>query len=207
MLKKLLLQRLTLLPAALLCLAVTAQAQTPSSPAKKELVARILKLQQPGIEGMARNIAEQPAAEMMDRASMALPARVAADKRDAVAREIQADAKKYVDEAVPLVTGRAVKLAPSTIGALLEEKFSEDELKQVVAIIESPAYNKFQQLGGEMQKVLVEKLVVDTRGQIEPKVKALEQSIAKRLGITAPPAGAAAPAAPAARPPARPASR
>ena len=207
MLKKPLLQRLTLLPAALLCLAVTAQAQTPSSPAKKELVARILKLQQPGIEGMARNIAEQPAAEMMDRASMALPARVAADKRDAVAREIQADAKKYVDEAVPLVTGRAVKLAPSTIGALLEEKFSEDELKQVVAIIESPAYNKFQQLGGEMQKVLVEKLVVDTRGQIEPKVKALEQSIAKRLGITAPPAGAAAPAAPAARPPARPASR
>ena len=70
--------------------------------------------------------------------------RVPPDKREAVAKEIQADAKKYADKTVPLVQARAVKLAPTTIGALLEEKFSEDELKQVVAIIESPAYVKFQ---------------------------------------------------------------
>lgn len=181
--------------------AVGAQAQ--STPAKKELVVRILKQQQPGIEAMARNLAEQPAAEMMDRAGAALPARVAADKREAVAQEIQADVKKYLDDATPLIQGRAVKLAPTTIGALLEEKFSEDELKQVLAIIESPVYNKFQQLGGDMQKVLVEKLVADTRAAIEPKVQALEQAIAKRLGITTP--AKAAPGA--ARPAARPASR
>lgn len=186
--------------------AVSAQAQAPSTaatPAKKELVARILKLQQPGIEAMARSLAEQPAAELLERAGAALPARVAADKREAVAREIQADVKKYVDEAVPLVQARAVKLAPATIGTLLEEKFSEDELRQVVAIVESPTYAKFQQLGGEMQKVLGEKLVADTRGTIEPKVKAVEQSVARRLGVTAPAQGAA----PAARPPAKAASR
>ena len=45
--------------------------------------------------------------------------------------------------------------------------------------------------------------VVDRLGQVEPKVLALEQSIAKRLGLTASPARGAAPA----RPPARPASR
>jgi hypothetical protein len=183
--------------ALVLPLAFAAHAQ--STPAKKDLVARILKHQQPGVEAMARGLAEQPAAAMLDRASTALAVRVPPEKREAVAKEIQADAKKYADETVPLVQGRAVKLAPATIGALLEEKFSEDELKQVVAIIESPAYVKFQQLGGDMQKVLVEKLLADTRPQVEAKLKVMEASIAKRLGITPPPAAAAAPAKPAAK--------
>ncbi|WP_298932317.1 hypothetical protein [uncultured Ramlibacter sp.] len=180
-----------MLPLLLLAAALSAQAQ--STPAKKELVARIIKQQQPAIESMARNLAEQPAAEIMGRAGPALTARIPADKREAVAKDIQADVKKYVDEAVPLVQGRAVKLAPTTIGAILEDKFSEDELKQVVAIIESPVYSKFQGLGGDMQKALLEKLLADTRPSIEPKVKAMEQSVAKRLGVTAP--AAAAPAA------------
>ena len=180
-----------------------AQAQSPaSSPAKKELVGRILKMQQPGIEGMARNLVEQPAMELLGNAANALPARVAKDKQDAVAKEIQGDVRKYLDEAVPLVQGRAVKLAPATVGNLLEEKFSEDELKQVVAIIESPVYVKFQRMGDDMQKVLVEKLVADTRTTIEPKVRTLEETVARRLGVTAPAKAGAAPKA-AAKPPAK----
>ena len=171
--------------ALLIALPVVA-AHAQSIPAKKALVARILKVQQPGIEGLSRSMAERPAIALMDRAGPALTERVAADKRDAVAKEIQADVKKYLDEAVPLVTSRAVKLAPTTIGPLLEEKFTEDELKQVAAFLESPAINKFQQLSGDMQKVLAEKLLADTRGVIDPKVVALEQSVSKRLGIVAP---------------------
>ena len=157
-----------------------------SSPAKKALVARILKVQQPGIEGMSRAMVERPAISLMDRAGSALTERVAADKREAVGKEIQADVKKYLDEAVPLVSSRAVKLAPTTVGTFLEEKFTEEELKQVAAFLESPAINKFQQLSGEMQKVLMEKLLADTKGVIEPKVVALEQSVSKRLGVVTP---------------------
>lgn len=181
-----------LLVLALLAPAVHAQ----STPAKKELIAKILKIQQPGIEAMARGLVEQPAAELMQRAGLALNTRVAPDKRDAVGKEIQADVKKYIDDAGPLIQARATRLAPTTIGTLLEEKFTEEELKQVVAIIESPAYNKFQQLGGDMQKVLTEKLIAETRPQIEPKVRAMEVSIAKRLGISPPEEAAAAKPAP-----------
>ena len=160
--------------------------QAQSTPAKKALVARILKVQQLGIEGMSRSMAERPAIALMDRAGPALTERVAADKREAVGKEIQADVKKYLDEAVPLVRDRAIKLAPTSIGTFLEEKFNEDELKQVAAFLESPAYNKYQQLSGDMQKVLLEKLLADTRGTIEPKVVALDQVVAKRLGIAPP---------------------
>lgn len=177
---------------ATLVLAGGAQAQT-----KKELVQKVLTLQQPGIEAIAQQLAEQPVAQMMQRAGMALQ-QMPADKREALARDIQADAKKYADDAVPLVRERAVKLAPTTIGPMLEEKFSDDELKQLIAILESPVNSKYQKLGGDFQRALTEKLIADTRDAVEPKVLAFEQSLAKRLGVapraaTAPrPAGSGA---------------
>lgn len=186
-----------------LALAGTTAVQAQSTPAKKELAGRILKLQQPSIEAMARALVEQPALELLNNAAGAMPNRVAKDKQEAVAKEIQGDVDKYLAETVPMVQARAVKLGPTSIGTLLEEKLTEDELKQVVAILESPAFAKFQRLGTDMQKVLVDKVVTDTRPTVEPKVRALEQTVAKRLGVTtAPPAAGAA-----SRAPAKPASK
>lgn len=171
--------------------APTAAAAAPVSAAKKALVAKVLQLQQPGIEAMARAMVEQPAAQLMQQVSMVLRSRVPADQREALARDIQADLKKYVDEATPSVRERAVRLAPSTIGAVLEQKLTEDELKQVIAILESPANRKFQALGGDMQRAITEKLVAESRSDVQPKIQAMEQSIAKRLGPFAAPAASA----------------
>lgn len=197
------------LPHALLCLALasagwglaasSSHAQAPavaaqagsSTPAKKALVARILKVQQPVIESMSRAMAERPAQAVMEKAGTALATSVPADKREAIAKDIEGYVKKYLDEAVPLVTSRALKLAPATVGTLLEDKFSEADLKQLAAFLESPVYNKYQQLGGDMQKVLLEKLLADTRGAIEPKVVALDQAVGKRLRTAAPAASPA----------------
>jgi len=182
----------------LLILAITAAccatAQAQSTNAKKELVARILKVQQPGMEALARNLVEQPAMEMLDRAGAALPQRVPADKREAVGRDIQNDVKKFVDETVPVVRDRVVKIAPTTVGAMMEEKFTEAELKEIAAMMESPTFAKFQAMGGELQRSLVEKLIVDTKPQVEPRLRTLEETIAKRLGLNAEAPKAATPA-------------
>ena len=167
-------------------------AQAQNSAAKNELVVKILQLQRPAIEGLATVLAQQPAQQMMQQAGIALQTRIEKDKREAIAKEIQADLKKYADEVVPLVRERAVKLAPASIGVLLEEKFSEDELRELIKIMESPVNKKFALLNGDMQKTLSEKLVAETRPLVAPKVQALEQSVAKRLGIT--PAAPAKPA-------------
>ena len=185
--------------------ATGAQAQQTSTPAKKELVARILKIQQPAIETMARGLVQEPLGPLMDSADAALQSRVPADKREAVAKGIQADAKKYMDETVPLVRDRATKLAPATIGPILEEKFTEDELKQVVAMLESPVLAKFQAAGVDIQRALIEKVVADTRTQVEGKFRTLEDTVARRLGVPVNGGGAPAGAAPAAsgKPPAK----
>jgi hypothetical protein len=185
-------------PKPLLILAIAAaccvSAQAQSTSGKKEAVARILKVQQPGMEALARNLVEQPAMEMLDRAGAALPQRVAADKREAVGRDIQNDVKKFVDDTVPIVRDRVVKLAPSTVGAMMEEKFTEAELKEVAVMMESPTFAKFQAMGGDLQRALVEKLIVETKPQVEPKLRGLEETIAKRLGLNTEPPKAAAPA-------------
>lgn len=179
---------------AITLLALVTLAQAESTATKKELVARVLQLQQPAIEMSARALSERPALQMMQQAGLALQSRVAPEKREAIAKEIQADVKKYIDETGPLMRERAVRLAPSTVGVLLEERFSEDELKQLIALIESPVNQKFTQMGGEMQKSLMDKLVAEMQSTIEPKVKTLEQAIVKRLGLPVAPApGASAP--------------
>ena len=174
-----------------LFLTIGAVQAADSSPAKKDLVARILKAQQVSIENIARSLAERPALLLFQQAGAALQARVPADRQEAVGKEIQGDLKKFVDEATPIIRDRAIKLAPSTIGTLMEAKFTEEELKQLVSILESPVNRKYQQMAGELHNALAEKLVNETRGLIEPKVKALEQSLSKRLGLTAPANGTA----------------
>lgn len=168
-----------------------AQAPAPSaaSPAKKELVAKVLQLQQQDLESVARSIVQQPAMQMMQQAGMVLQNQVPADKREATAKSIEADVRKYVDETYPLVRERAIRLAPSTVGTVLEEKFSEDELKQLIAWLDSPTNRKFQQANAEMRNAFLQKLVPEARPLMEPKVQALEQKVRSTLGL--PPASAA----------------
>jgi hypothetical protein len=178
-------------------------ASTVSSPSKKALVKRIVQLQQPGIEAIASSLVEQPVAAIMQQVGRTLQANVAPDKREAVGREAQSDMRKFVDEVVPVVRKRAVEMAPATIGPILEEKFNEDELKQLAAWLESPVSRKYQLLGSDMQRALSEPLIRDSRSVVEPKMRALEESLMKRLGVSdtpaAKPAGAK-PAAPASAP-------
>lgn len=177
--------------AAFACAATfTVQAAEPT-PAKKEIIARILKLQQPGIEAMARGLAEQPASVVVNGMAASLPPTIDAKRRDGMIRDVQAEVRKYTDEAVPIVRDRALKLAPAVIGTLLDEKFTEEELRQLVAMIESPVYSKFQQQGNEMQRAMTQRLVAETRTLVEPKVKALEDALARKLGLTPVPAASA----------------
>jgi uncharacterized protein len=183
--------------AALCCAATLAQAQS-----KKELVQKVLQLQQPTIEGVARSIVERPAMQMMQAAGQALQTQVPPERREAVGKAIETDVKSFVAEATPLMRERALKLAPSTLGAGLEEKFSEAELKQLIAWLESPVNKKFQQVGPEIQNTFVQKLAADAAPLLDPKLKALEQKVRASLGLPETAAAGASGAAPRPAPPA-----
>ena len=175
--------------AALLLGATLAHAQSGGT--KKELVARLLQSQQGAIEGIARNLAERPAVQMMQAAGPVLE-RMPADKRASVGPQVEAEVRKFVDEATPVLRERAIRLAPSAYGAALEARFSEEELRQLVAWFESPVSRKYQQAVPELQNAFVQKLVAEGSPLIDPKLRALQTRVRELLGVTA--AAAAPPA-------------
>ena len=201
---------LALLAGATFAHAQTAASAPPSSPAKKELVAKVLALQQPAYESMARDVVLRPAMQLGQEAGAALQ-NVPQDKRESVGKSIDADIRKFIDESTPLLRERAIKTAPTTVGPILEEKMSEEELKQLVAWLESPTAKKYQQIGGDLQNAMGQKLIAEAGPLLTPKLQALAQKVRVSLGVP-PPAGGASGAAPAkpataAKPAAKPASK
>jgi len=85
-------------------------------------------------------------------------------------------------------------------------RFSEDELRQLIAWLSSPLRKKYDELNPKMGEALTKQLVAETKPTIEPKLRALDASVAKALGApTSAPAGAQgkAPAAAPAKAPAK----
>ena len=201
----------SLIAAALLASAAIAHAQTaasapaasapaPSSPAKKELVAKALALQQPIFESIAREVVMRPALQIGQAAGNAMQ-NMPPEKREALSKSIDADIRKYIDESFALLRERAIKLAPGTVGPIIEDKMTEEELKQLVTWLDSSAAKKYQQIGGELQQALGQKLVAEAGPLLTPKVQALEAKVRVSLGLPNPAAaGASAPAAKATAP-------
>ncbi|MFM9916206.1 MAG: hypothetical protein ACKVOX_10400 [Rhizobacter sp.] len=201
-----------------LCLALQAQAQTTAAPAaapvsqaKKELVQKLLALQQPVFENIARNVVERPAVQLMQAAGQALQTQIPVEKRESTGKTIETDVKKFVEDSVPLLRERALKLAPSTFGTVFEEKFTEDELKQLIAWTESPVNKKFKQTLPDVETGFVKKLIGEAGPLLDPKLQELQQKVRATLtanagSATAPAASAPAPAR-AAKPPAKAASK
>jgi hypothetical protein len=133
------------------------------------------------------------------------------EKRESTGKTIETDVKKFVEDSVPLLRERALKLAPSTFGTVFEEKFTEDELKQLIAWTESPVNKKFKQTLPDVETGFVKKLIGEAGPLLDPKLQELQQKVRATLtanagSATAPAASAPAPAR-AAKPPAKAASK
>ncbi len=164
---------------------------------KAALIKQFLDLQRPGVESLARALVQQASDPIAQAGSGYLQTQVPAEKREAAAKAADAELKKYFDDTYPMVRDKAVQLAPGTLGPILEQNFTEDELKQLVAWINSPLSKKYQELNPQMQTALTQKLVGETRAAVETKIRALDANVAKALGAPTNPQGAGAAAAPA----------
>ncbi len=172
---------------------------------KAALVKQLLDVQRPAVEGMARLLVNDSVSPILQAGSEYLQTQVPAEKREALGKAAEAEVQKYVQEAFPIVRDKAIQLAPTTVGPLLEQNFNEDELKQLVAWLSSPLNKKFSELNPQLGNALTQKLVAEVRPTIDPKLQALNVSVAKALGAptNGQPPAAQQPAKPAAKAPAK----
>ena len=148
-------------------------------PAKQELVQRVLQLWQ--VDALAQSMLQDPVTDAVGQARAVIQGRLPSDKRDAAMREVTAEAKKFLEENGPVVRASAQKLIPTTVAPMLAEKFTEEELRQIITILESPVKKKFESMVPEMQKALGEKVAAESRPTIDPKLDDFRQRISARL--------------------------
>lgn len=167
---------------------------------KATLVKQFIDLQRPGIESLARGLVEQSSAPLAQAGSQYLATQVPADKREAAAKAADTELKRYFDDVYPTVRDKAMQIAPAALAPLLDQSFTEDELRQLLAWISSPLAKKYQELNPKMQQALTEKVVLETRAGVEPKLRALDASVANALGAPVSPSSGSAAKAPAKAP-------
>lgn len=163
-----------------LCCAGAGQAVTPAAPASHaELVARVLQLW--NIDSIGQSMLQVPVSDAIQQARAMLQGRAAPERRDAAMTDIVGEARKFMDEATPIARASADKLIPTTIAPMLAERFTDEELRQMIAILESPVKKKFEAMLPEMQRRLGESVAADTRAVIDPKLQGLKERIGLRL--------------------------
>ena len=184
---------------ALTLVLAASSAMAQPTPAKKALIDKIVALQQRGLaDNLAASIVQGPLPQLSQSVRAALQ-QVPADKREATVKAMDVELKKIVEENVSYLKDKISKAVPNTASALLDERFSEDELKQVLAWAESPVSQKFGLASVELQKAVAQKVMAEAGPTLDGRFKTLQASLAKQLGI--PPQPAAAPkAAPASAP-------
>ena len=150
---------------------------------RRSLSPRCCNCSSPASKIMARALAERPALQLMQQANMALQ-QVAPERREAIARDdrrrpAQVPRGGHAHRARPRHQAGADR--PS--GRCLKRRFTEEELRQVIAMLESPVDRKFQAMAADMQKAIGEKLVADVR-RCRAKVRVMEQSVRSRMSPT-----------------------
>lgn len=159
------------------CVATPVWAQAVD--AKAKLIDKLLTLWHP--EDVVVMMVQRPAADAVQQARIALQGRVTAERRDAALKDMAVDVQKYINEATPIALDTARHQIASTVAPILQQQFSEDELKQIIAMLESPVKKKFEQLIPQMERSLGEKVVAESRAAIDPKMKELTQAVGLKL--------------------------
>lgn len=154
---------------------------------KKELAAKIVALQQGAeLDQLAQQLTGNAAAPMLQKWAPKLQSDVPEAKRKQVADKLNEELNKYREDLFAIIKSKADKVAADTLTPAYEERFTEDELKQLVTFFESPAVKKYQTVLPEILNLLIQKLVEVSGTEVQARTNAFDAAAAKIVSAEAP---------------------
>ena len=170
---------------AALALAVNANAEGMNGvpPAKQALVQRVLDKM--ALDAVGLQMLQTPVADMLRQSRVVVQSRVPADKQEATMKDITAEATKFIDQEAPALRTSTHAIVQSSVAPLLAQKFSEDELKQLAGILESPVLAKFESVVPELKRAVGENVAKANAAQIQPKMTELQNRVGLKLRAAA----------------------
>lgn len=174
---------LTSLAFSVLALSGAAVAQTVDP--KLEWATKAVAVQQgPELERLVNQLAESSSQGIVQSWGDKLRSDVPKDKLEQTTQSLNAELKKYNDDAVKIISGKVNKASTDSLIPVYMARFSLDELKQLVAFFESPAVKKYQSAAPELGNIFVNQLVMETRVDVNARAKQFDEAAAKIVGST-----------------------
>jgi hypothetical protein len=147
---------------------------------KQKLIDQVLALLHP--ENLVVGNVEQFAAKAMQDSNLVLRQQgMTQEKIDKTLKDINVDVKKYMDTAIPVAVASAKKNAQPALSPIFAQSFTNDELRQLIAMLNSPVREKFEKILPQAQRSLGEKVAGDVGPEINKDITTMTQAIGTKL--------------------------
>ena len=186
---------LTAIALSCLALAITAQAQTADP--KLEWATKVVTLQQgPELERLVGQLADGATQEVLQNWGPRLQSEVPKAKLQQATDDLNTELKKYYSDVTNAINSKVSKVSADALIPAYMERFTLDELKQLVAFFESPAIKKYQVSAPELGNLFVKQLIEATQADVTNRVRQFDDAAAKIVGTAPAPKAPAAAASP-----------
>lgn len=159
--------------------AVNAQTADP----KLEWATKVVALQQgPELERLVGQLADSATQNILQNWGPKLQTNVAPAKMEQAKEGLNAELKKYFDDVSKTINSKVGKVSSSALIPAYMERFSLDELKQLVAFFESPAIKKYQSAAPELGSLFVKQLIEETNTDVMARTRQFDDAATKIVG-------------------------
>ena len=122
----------------------------------------------------------------MQQSSIALQtAHVPQERKDKTMKDIGTDVQKYIDITMPVAIASAKKFTGPSVAPILAQNFSNDELRQLIALLESPIKDRFEKLVPQMENAVGQKVQSDIAPQVNKNIQAMTEAVGTKLRVAA----------------------
>ena len=150
---------------------------------KRALAVKLAQMQQKADgDAMVEQLTGSAVQPLLAGWSQRLDETVPPARQKEVRDKLDVELKKFADSTHKVVETQTAKAAEAALVPIFMEKLTEDELKQIVAYMESPVSAKFQALGPDATNAWAKRIIDATKPQVESGAKTFEAAANRIVG-------------------------
>ena len=173
-------------------LVFSTSALAQNNDAKRALAVKLAQIQLKADSGaMADQLTGSAVQPLIAVWSQRLDETVPPARQKDVRDKLDAELKKFTDNTGKTIEAQVAKSAEPALVPIFMEKLTEDEMKTIIAYLESPVSAKFQSLGPEAANAWAKRVVDATRTSVEGGQKSFDSAAERIVNSSAPAAGGA----------------
>ena len=167
-------------------LVFSTSALAQNNDAKRALAVKLAQIQLKADSGaMADQLTGSAVQPLIAVWSQRLDETVPPARQKDVRDKLDAELKKFTDNTGKTIEAQVAKSAEPALVPIFMEKLTEDEMKTIIAYLESPVSAKFQSLGPDATNAWAKRIIDATKPAVESGVKTFDASANRIVGAAA----------------------